>query len=126
MAGNNGSKLVFYEADSGETHVMRINEVSETLSIAGTPQALVAGPATSPFWAEITRGSTEYGLKPRKVNICFTVDPVDTSLEQGSTYEIVVFSPATFAALTLNLDVEYQGFAAKVVGKSPENIYPGI
>lgn len=126
MAGGAGKDIYNYAADSGEFHIIRLDDVTLTLNVAGALQNQPPDAPTSPFWAQVSRGATEYGLKPRMVNICITEDPLDTGLEQGETYSIPVLDQTVYAQATLNSAVEYQGIGAKVVGKSPENIYPGI
>lgn len=126
MAGGAGKDIYNYVADSGEVHIVRLDDVTLTLNIDGSLQNQPPDVATSPFWAQVSRGATEYGLRPRKVSICITEDPLDTGLEEGRTYDVPVLDQTAFAQATLNRAVEYQGIAAKVVGKIPENIYPGI
>lgn len=125
MASANGSAIYFYVADSGETHIVRLLDETLTLNISGTAQQQPAGPATSPFWFQVSRGSTEYGGRPRKIGVCFeTTAP--GNLEVGPTYEVVVLSPTEFNAATIGATVTYQGESAVVVTKKPESIYPGI
>ena len=126
MAGNNGKSIRFYEADSAEIHAVRLDDKTLTFeAIPGTPQVNPSGPVTSPFWAKVSRASTEYGLKPRSVGICFTGTP-PADLEAGPTYDVTVLSKGQFDLLGLRSLVTYQGADAIVVGKTDENIYPGI
>ncbi|MEO0739792.1 MAG: hypothetical protein AAFZ35_23625 [Cyanobacteria bacterium J06649_12] len=125
MASVAGKALYFYESDSGEIHIVELDDKTLTLNISGTAQLQPAGPATSPFWAKVSRGATEYGLKPRFLNVCFTTTaPAD--LELGRTYPVVVLATSEFNAATVNGTVNYQGEDATVRGKIDENIYPGI
>lgn len=126
MAGSNGKVLSFYEGDSAEIHAIRVDEKTLTFeAVRGTPQLIPSGPVTSAFWAKVSRASTEYGLKPRTVGICFeTTAPGD--LEVGPTYPVVVLQKSQFDLLTLRSEVAYQGENAIVVSKTPENIYPGV
>lgn len=125
MASANGKALYFYSADSAETHIVELDDVTLTLNISGTAQVQPSGPATSPFWAKVSRGATEYGLKPRWIGVCFTTTAPAT-LEVGKTYPVVVLSPTEFAAATIGSTVTYQGESAVVRGKTDESIYPGI
>lgn len=125
MASANGKALYFYAADSGEIHIVELDDKTLTLNISGTAQLQPAGPATSPFWAKVSRGATEYGLKPRMIGVCFTTTaPAD--LEVGVTYKVTVLSPAEYAAATIGATVTYQGETAIVRTKPSESIYPGI
>lgn len=126
MAGSNGKSIRFYEGDSGEIHAVRVDDKTLTFeAVRGTPQVLPTGPVTSPFWAKISRAKTEYGLKTRMVGICFeTTAPA--GLEVGPTYDVAVLSKGQFDLLSLRSEVAYQGENAIVVGKTDENIYPGI
>ena len=125
MASVNGKGLYFYEADSAETHIVELDDVTLTMNISGTAVIQPAGPATSPFWAKVSRGATEYGLRPRKIGVCFTGAAPGT-LESGPTYPVTILSPTDFAAATIGSTVTYQGESAQVRTKSPENTYPGI
>lgn len=125
MASANGKGIYNYVADSGEIHIVELDDKTLTLNISGTAQAQPAGPPTSPFWAKVSRGATEYGLRPRKVGVCFdTTAPGD--LEVGPTYDVVVLSPAEFNAASIGGTVTYQGETATVRRKPAESIYPGI
>lgn len=126
MASNRGSDLYNYVADSGEVHVIRLGDITLTLLLNSTLQNQPTDAPTSPFWAQVSRGATEYGLLPRKVSVCITEPTTNSRLDEGATYDVVVLDPAEYNAATINKVVEYGGFAAKVVGKSGENIYPGI
>lgn len=127
MAVGAGKQLRFYGCDiTGETHLIRVDDVTVGLNDGGTENLGVTGPATNNFWAKVSRGATEYGLKPRTANVCITGDPGTTGLEQGRTYDVPILDSALYAALTINKEVLYQGVIAKVVGKTPESIYPGI
>lgn len=125
MAGAGGSGVYNYLADSGETHIVRLRDETLTLNIGGTAQVQPAGPATSPFWAEVNRGSTEYGLRPRAINVCFTTT-APGNLEVGRTYSVVVLTLQEYGTAIIGSDVTYQGETARIVGKRDEDIYPGI
>lgn len=125
MATAAGKGLYFYAADSGEIHIVELDDVTLTLNISGTDQLQPSGPATSPFWAKVSRASTEYGLRPRKIGVCFdTTAPAD--LEVGRTYQVTVLADSEFNAATIGSTVTYQGESATVRSKTVENIYPGI
>lgn len=125
MASQNGSGVYNYIADSGEIHPIRLSDVSLTLNISGTDQLQPAGPPTSGFWAQVSRGAREYGLKPRMIGVCFDTTAPGT-LEVGPTYDVVVLDPSEFANATLTSSVTYQGQAATVVARRDEDIFPGI
>lgn len=125
MASQNGKGIYFYTADSGETHIVELDDVTLTLNISGTAQLQPTGPATSPFWAKVSRGATEYGLRPRKIGVCFDTTAPGT-LEVGTTYDVVVLSDSEFNSATVGSTVTYQGESATVRRKIPESIYPGI
>lgn len=125
MASQNGKGLYFYTANSGEVHLVELDDVSLTLNISGTAQLQPSGPATSPFWAKVSRGATEYGLRPRKIGVCFDTTAPGT-LEVGPTYEVVVLAASEFSAATIGSTVTYQGESATVRTKTAESIYPGI
>lgn len=125
MASANGKGIYFYAADSGETHIVELDDVTLTLNISGTAQLQPSGPATSPFWAKVSRGATEYGLRPRKIGVCFNSVAPGT-LEVGPTYDVVVLADSEFNAATIGSVVTYQGEPAVIRTKTAESIYPGI
>lgn len=125
MVANGGKPLTFYEADSADIHLGRLDENTVALNIGGTAQPQPAGPATSPFWYKVSRAKNEYGLRPRYISVCFTTT-APNSLELGEVYDVVVLTAATFNALTVKGLVTYQGEEAEIQGKTPESIYPGI
>lgn len=118
-------ELKIYEGDSGEKHVVRIQPETEAADFDGTANDFPDGPPTSPFWAKVTKGPSEYGLRPRYVSIAWTGAPPAGYLA-GETVKIMVADPAVYNGITITSDVTYLGAAATVVGKTPEDIYPGI
>lgn len=119
-------ELGFYQADSADIHLIRLQpETASTLTLAGNAVTPPSGPATSPFWAKVTRGSNEYGLRPRAVSIKWTGTP-PTGYKADETLDVIVQSTADFNGVTVGAAAEYLGTACQVVGKRPENIYPGI
>lgn len=116
----------FYEADSGEKHVIRIQpETIDDLSIGGAPVPGGIGPATSPFWAKVTRGAREYGLRPRFFNVRWTGSP-PSGYAANETLSIPILNSSAYAGATVGLLVSYLGSEAKIVSKTDESIYPGI
>lgn len=125
MASANGKGLYFYEADSGELHIVELDDKTLTLNIGGTAQPQPSGPATSPFWAKVSKSNGEYGLRPRKLGVCFdTAAP--TGLEVGPTYLVTVLATSAFNSATIGSTVNYQGEDATVRTKQPELLTPGI
>lgn len=113
----------FYEADSGDIHNMRYQPETAVFSIGGSPNTLPAGPATSIFWAKVSKGKSEYGLRPRKVRIKWTGNPPD-DYDDCQTLEIVVFSLSVYNSATIGSPVTYLGTPGKLIGKVPENVHP--
>lgn len=114
-----------YEADSGEIHVIRVQPETVTLDAGPGQNTAPTAPPTSEFWAQVTRGSTEYGLRPRKVRFKWDAAP-PTGYSPGVAIELPVLDADVFNAIQLNGTGTYLGAAIQVVGKIPENIYPGI
>lgn len=115
----------FYQGDSGDIHIIRYQPETAAMDLDGTVNAIATGPATSPFWVKVSKGRTEYGLGPRKVRIRWTGTP-PTGYKAEEALEVVVFQSSVFNAATLNSTVTYLGATAQLVGKIPENLYPGI
>lgn len=116
----------FYESDTGETHIIRVQPETLTATFNGATNDPPAGPATSPFWAQVTRGAREYGLKPRRIRIKWDEGGAPAGYKEDEALEIVVLSSSAFGNATINSAVAYLGGTGTVLGKSPENIYPGI
>lgn len=118
--------LTLYESDLGSIHLIRLQpETVSTLDSGSGAQTAPTGPATSPFWAKKTRGSNEYGLRPRCVNLRWTGTP-PTGYDADEVLGVTVLQDAYYAAITIGQAITYLGAAAQVVGKVAENIYPGI
>jgi hypothetical protein len=114
----------FYEADSGEIHLIKQQPESAVFSIGGSPNALPAGPATSPFWAKTNRAKTEYGLRPRKIKFRFNPGEEPAGYVAGASYDVVVYSTATYNNATIGSVGNYLGGAGVILGKIAEDIYP--
>lgn len=125
MATTGENAIRRYEADSGEIHLGRLNDTSMTLDTGNGVQVDQGTAATSPFWFQVSRGTSEYGLRPRTLGVCFQ-GTAPAGLSLNTTYEVAVLSPADFAAATITGTVAFQGQTAVVVTKTPESIYPGI
>jgi hypothetical protein len=115
--------LGFYEGDSGEKHLIRYQPETAIFSLNGTPNTLPAGPATSIFWAKVTKGKTEYGMAPRKIRIKWTGQP-PADYADCETLEIVVFSLSVYNGATVGANATYLETPAQIIGKIPENVYP--
>lgn len=120
------TEIRFYQADSAEIHLVRQQPESAILSIDGSPNTIPAGPATSPFWAEVGRGAREYGLKPRVVRGQWLPGQAPAGYDECGEFEVVIYSTAVYNAATIGAPLTYQGGSAKIVGKTNEDIYPGI
>lgn len=115
----------FYEADSGDIHLIKSQPESAIFSIGGSPNTLPAGPATSNFWAETSKGNKEYGLRPRKVRIRWTGTP-PTGYQENAVLSVPVYQSSVYNGATILSTGTYLGAPCQVVGKLPEQIYPGI
>lgn len=115
----------FYEGDSAAVHIIRLQPETLSLTSGGNSNDAPTGPATSPFWVKVTKGSTEYGLGPRKVRIKWDGAP-PTGYKADETLEIPVLTTAFFNSLTINAACTYLGATATIQGKIQEAIYPGI
>lgn len=113
-----------YESDSAETHFIKQQPESAVLSIDGSPNTIPAGPPSSPFWAKTSRGAKEYGLRPRKLKFRFTPGSEPDGYADCGTLEIVIYSKAVYDAAVIEGPALYLGAPGKIVGRSPENIYP--
>lgn len=116
----------FYEADSGEIHALTQQPESATLSIGGNPNNVIAGPATSPFFAKASRGAKEYGLRPRKIRIRFQAGEEPAGYANCGVLEVVVYEKSQYDSMIIGGTGVYLGQACTMVGRKAENIYPVI
>ena len=49
-----------------------------------------------------------------------------TGYKASATFEVVAMTPAFYNGITLNGGATYLGASAQVIGKIPEEMYPGI
>lgn len=118
--------IVIYEADSAEKHLLRQQPESAVFSIDGSPNTIPAGPATSPFWAESSRGAREYGLRPRKLRGRWNSGAQPTGYSDCGTFEVVVYSKAVYDSAQLGSPCNYLGSPGVLIGRIPEDIYPAV
>lgn len=116
----------FYEGDSGDIHVVRVQPETLATSFAGTLNDAPAGPATSPFWAKVSKGVREYGLSPRTVNFIWDDGQTPAGYKAGDVQKIAVMQTSVFNAITINSAATYLGGTGTIRGKTVENLYPGI
>ena len=114
-----------YEADSGELHVCRYQPETTQATFATVPNTINPGAATSPFWARLTKGSTEWGLGVRKVRVRWTGSP-PAGYKAATSLTIPIMTASVFNGITINSGGIYLGEPIQVIGKIPEVIYPAI
>lgn len=102
--------------------VLRCRAQPETLaaSIASTPNAGVAGPATAPGSATISQGRRTAGVNMRYVTLAFTGTP--PTGYSGDPVRIPVLDPAVFSEWTLGATGTYLGAPVEVVGRVGETV----
>jgi len=116
----------FYEADSGEIHLIKQQPESAVFSIGGVANAIPAGPATSPFWAKASKGKNEYGMSPRKLKFKFNTGQAPAGYQADAVHAIPVYSLSVYNGATVGAVATYLGGTGTIVGKQSENIYPEI
>ncbi len=116
----------FYQADSGEIHLIKQQPESAIFSIGGVANVIPAGPATSPFWVKSNKGKTEYGMSPRKLKFKFNSGEEPDGYQPGAVYAIPVYSQATYNGATVGAVGVYLGGTGVIVGKQSESIFPEI
>jgi hypothetical protein len=117
--------LAFYEADSAEIHVVKVQPETTAMKsdISGT-NVSANGPATSPFWAKVSKNKRQYGLSPRSVSMRWT-----GGIPSGYADAVItlpVLTPAVFNGMTIGSTATYLGEQMQVIAKTPESLYPGI
>lgn len=116
----------FYEADSGEIHLIKQQPESAIFSIGGVANVIPAGPATSPFWVKASKGVREYGMSPRKLKFKFNSGEAPDGYQENAVHAIPVYSPAVYNGATVGLAAVYLGGTGLIVGKQSESIFPEI
>lgn len=114
-----------YEADSGELHPARYQPETTQATFGTVANAINAGIPTSPFWAEISKSRSKYGLNVRKVK-CRWTGAAPTGYKTSATFDIVIMQPSVFGGITLGSGGLYLGEALQVVGKTSESYTPEI
>lgn len=115
-----------YEADSAEKHLLRQQPESAVFSIAGAPNTIPAGPATSPFWAKATRKAREYGLRPRKLRGRWDSGAQPAGYADCAEFEVVIYSKSVYDTAVIGDVVTYLGAPGVLIGRVPEDIYPVV
>lgn len=115
----------FYQADSGEVHVIRHQPETAALAIDGVTNSVAAGPATSEFWVKANQGARAFGLRPRAVKVRWTgVAPV--GFKASAVLSVVVFQTSVFNGISIGDAGTYLGSAIEVTGKRGESMFPEI
>lgn len=106
----------FYELDNNA--IARVRLQPET---TGTGNPAPPGPATLPISARVSNTNREIGIKPRRITLRWTGAAPD-GFDPNSNVSVPILRPATYNAINLGDTFNYQGAAARVVGKSPERV----
>lgn len=109
-----------YQTDSGDIRAIRVQP--ETLA------ANFGGANAAPTGAIDTAGSVRvggskraYGVKARSISIRFTATP-PSGYKADQIYRIPILTSALFNSINNKDTGTYLGVAARVVGKSAENV----
>lgn len=112
-----------YTAQNDETHNIKVQPETLALNINGQTNAADVGPATSLFWAETNRGSTEYGLRPRKVNFRWLTAAPD-GYSGSARLSLPLLNKAISAVAVTGALGVYLGSDIVVTGGQVESVYP--
>ena len=105
-----------YEAESGDIHLLRLDAARG--AVAG---AQPADAVSSNIRAQVSKGNTEYGLRPRGVRLARTIGVApDTAVKYAFLPVLTVAAYAT-AAFALGATISYGGNDWEVVAKVPED-----
>lgn len=119
-----GFTTTIYEANAGTFHNMRVQPETLAATIGGTANAAAAGPVDSPFFAKVSKASTEYGLAPRFGVIRWDDDSAPTGYLESGTVAIPIMTRTLFDAASIGDAVAYNGGTGILVGKRAENQFP--
>ena len=116
----------FYQADSGEIHLLKQQPESASFSANGVANNVPAGPATSAFWFKMSLNNGEYGASPRKVRGRWNPGQAPADYKEESSVEVAIYDPAVYNGITINQPFTHLGGSGVITGKVPEAIFPGI
>lgn len=114
----------FYEADSGDIHLMRQQPETAVLSVNSVDNTVPAGPATSIFWVKVSKGKNEYGMSPRKLRLRWNPDAQPEGYKEEEEFEVPIYQASVYNGATIEAPFTYLGGSGVVKGKIPENVFP--
>jgi hypothetical protein len=106
-----------YESESGAIHSISLNPATN-LIVGAAP----AGAVTSPIKAKISKGTKEYGLRPRGVTIAKTFGVAPDTFTRTAFIPVLSKTVFATAAYQLNAVLTYKGTADWIiVGRAQED-----
>lgn len=111
-----------YESTELEDEILPIRVQPETLalSVAATANGQPAGDITLPLRVNVSGGTREYGVKPRKVTLRWT-DPADIpDGYSGDDLQLPVMTVAAYNLYVVGATGTYLTKAVTVVSRIPE------
>lgn len=112
-----------YEADNGTIHRIRLQPETVAATDGTTandpPEEDINDAAVS---AKASRGANEIGLRPRAVGGPWNEDGLPDGYKPGSSAEVVVLTPETYAEWTIGTSIDYNGGSFTVQTRRPQDV----
>lgn len=112
----------FYATNGNGVARIRVQPETELAQINGTVNDAPAGPATVATRVKVSRGSREYGIRPRKIGFVFDPGQAPEGYEDGQLYYIPVMTRAVYDGCVDGSPVTYLQGTGQVVSKLEESI----
>lgn len=104
-----------YESDGGLVHPIRMSP--EKAALAGTAPT---GAVDSSVSAMISKGNSEFGIRPRGVTLSYTVGTGATAYSKSVFLPVLTETAYDSAAFAIDATITYKGIACKVSAKVAE------
>jgi hypothetical protein len=111
-----------YETNAGDFARIRVQPETELATDGTTSNDAAAGPVNLPVAAKVSRGSREYGIRPRRIGLVFEDGNAPAGYEDGDIIYIPALTRAFYDALTEDQQITYLQSTANVVSKLEEDI----
>lgn len=110
-----------YITDQGDTHPIRVQPETLSLTFGSTPNDPPPPPVDTPLSVKVSNGNRSFGVKPRSVTIAFKVT-APTGYKVGSYIRLPILQPGLYNAINVDDTCTYLSNTATVIGKNPERI----
>lgn len=112
----------FYETNGGAIARIRVQPETELATIGGAVNDAPAGPPTVQTTVKVSRGSREYGIRPRRVGFAFDPGQGPANYDEGTIIYIPVMTRARYDAAVPGQAATYLLGTGVIVSKLEESV----